>query len=407
MSRSTSKQLQYIQDFLIGLAAGDFNAKLSLAEDDDEQIKSIEVGINMLVEELKITTISQVFLNSIYNGINDILIVLNEKGEVQKTNSVLEKLLLYNEQELKNKSVEKLIHLDCIDDARNAIKNAYETAEIKEIGLNFIDKNKSTIPVSCSFSVLYNAQNQPSGILLVAKDIRVLLNAKEQLEEKNDELNLFVYKASHDLKGPIASMLGVLELSNKSEVKLEEETKMYIHMIEECAFKLNTILNDLLVLGRITYGNLEYEDVNIKKMVTGILKSIEYAKGFSDVDIKVDVSAEQSIITEKELLHTIILNLIDNGIKYRKLDADRGYIYISAKPQDSGICITVEDHGIGIDELAQKDIFKMFYRATYQSKGSGLGLYIVKTSVLKLGGTISFESVLEKGTSFKIYIPSK
>lgn len=402
----TQQQLQYIEDFLIKIAGGDYNSKLFIADEKDQQLAAVQVGINMLVEELNETTISRVFLNSIYNGINDVLIVLNENGEIQNTNHVVEDLLFYTQAELLNQSFEKLFPISDIDGVRNSIRTTFEQNKIQEIGLNLKAKDNSIIPVSCSFSPLHNNKQEYSGTLLVAKNITALLNAKNQLQDKNDELNLFVYKASHDLKSPVASMMALMALYKESENAVEKE--IYIEKIGDCTSKLNVILSDLLVLGRITYGNLEFETVDIKQIIDAILKSIEFIGGFKDITFNVLIDDQvKSINTEKGLFQTVLLNLIDNAVKYRKNGLERSFINIHVSKHEKGVLFEIEDNGIGIAETLQGNIFKMFYRATSVSKGTGLGLYIVKTSVLKLGGSITFESTFGKGTSFSIYLPNK
>jgi PAS domain S-box-containing protein len=383
---STDKQLQYMQDFLINIAQGDFDAKLNISNESDEDLVAMQVGINMLVEELKSTTISRVFMNSIYDGINDILIVLNKKGEIQKTNHLVENLLLFSESELLNQSLEKLIQADDLETVKSYITNVFEKGTVKEAGLNFIKKDKSTIPVSCSFSALYNNLHQPSGVLLVAKNITALLQAKSQLQDKNDELNLFVYKSSHDLKGPV---------------------KMYFNLINESTKKLDTIISDLLVLGKVSYGDLEYTQINTKQTIDTTLKSIEFIEGHKDIAFSVLVDEDAKYVsTDKSLLNNILLNLIENAIKYRQKKQSVSFLNIKVFAYKKGVLFVFEDNGIGIENSLQENIFKMFYRATYTSKGSGLGLYIVKMSVLKLGGEITFTSALDQGTTFELYLPS-
>lgn len=400
------QQLQYIQDFLIKIADGDYNSKLPVIDNTDEQLVAVQVGINMLVEELKSSTISRSFLNSIYNGINDILIVLDDDGKIQATNHVVDSLLFYSGDELYKQPIEKLIQLNDIDTVRNCIKNAYEQDKIQEVGINLVAKDKTVIPVACSFSPLHDAQNNTTSILLVAKNMSSLINAKNQLQDKNDELNLFVYKASHDLKSPVSSMISVMNLLKKSENI--SEMQLYIKMVDECITKLNTIISDLLVLGQITYGELECETVDVKELIDTILKSIEFVKEFKDIhfNIKID-DAARSVVTERGLLRTVFLNLIDNAIKYSKPREESSHVNIEVTTYKKGILFTIKDNGIGIAQHQQENVWKMFYRATAISKGSGLGLYIVKTSVAKLGGTISLESEFDKGTTFMVYIPSQ
>ncbi|MES2140920.1 MAG: PAS domain-containing sensor histidine kinase [Bacteroidota bacterium] len=405
-SSKSQLQLKYIEDFLIKIGNGDYNSKLPIIDEKDEQLQAVQIGINMLVEELNETTISKAFLNSIYNGINDVLIVLNQKGEIQNTNHVVEDLLFYSPAELLHQSIEKLFPISDIDSVRNSIRTTYEQNKIQELGLNLKARDNSIISVSCSFSPLYNNKQEYSGTLLVAKNITALLDAKSQLQEKNDELNLFVYKASHDLKSPVASMMALMAMHNESENA--QEKAIFIEKIAECTSKLNIIMSDLLILGRITYGALEYEKTNIKEVIDSILKSIEFVEGFKDIDLNIVIEDQaQFIITEKGLFQTILLNLIDNAVKYKQNGPERSFANIHVSNHEKGILFKIDDNGIGIAEAQQGSIFKMFYRATSASKGTGLGLYIVKTSVLKLGGAISFESTLGKGSSFAIYLPSQ
>lgn len=407
MKTSLSKdhsQLQYVQDFLTKIAEGDYNAKLLVNDGKDEKLAEVQAGINMLVEKLKATTISRVSLDSIYNGISDILIVLNDKVEIQKTNQVVETLLLYTESELLNQSIGKLIQKTDFDLVRDTIRNTYFEKKLHETAFHFITKENKLIPVSCSFSPLYDPHGKSTGILLIAKNISTLVNAKQQLQDKSDELNLFVYKASHDLKSPVSSIKGIMALLDES--KDLNEMKMYYKMVADSTLRLDSIISDLLILGRITYGDLEYEQVDFKQVIDSILKSIEFVDGFKDINFNVVIDDNaQSIRSEKGLLNTILFNLIDNAIKYRQNKSEHSYINIHVSSLDDGILIKIEDNGIGIADLQQANVFKMFYRATSTSKGSGLGLYIVKTSVLKLGGTIALESTFGKGTTFLLKLP--
>ena len=187
--------LKYVQDFLTKISEGDYNAKFFINNENDEQLIEVQERINLQAEKLIATSNSRLSLDSIYNGISEILIVLDDKIQIQKTNKVVETNLLYNESELLNQSIGKLIQKTDFDIVRDCIRNTYQEKKLHETAFNFITKENKLIPVSCSFSPLYNAQGKSNGILLVAKNISTLITAKKQLQDKNDELNLFIYKA--------------------------------------------------------------------------------------------------------------------------------------------------------------------------------------------------------------------
>ena len=110
-----------------------------------------------------------------------------------------------------------------------------------------------------------------------------------------------------------------------------------------------------------------------------------------------------SFFCDKELLTSIFQNLLDNAIKYR---TESSYVKISVKDEDKGVEIKVEDNGIGIPKSIHEKVFDMFFRANLSSKGSGLGLYLVKTSVEKLGGKMQLLSQENKGTCIIVLLPS-
>lgn len=400
VDQNEDEHWEAIQDFLINLASGKNIATGNPVFENNEQLMALQTGITMLVEELKSTTVSRSFFNSIYNGINDIIIVFDRQGNIQNTNRIANESLGFSKFELLEQPIRKLMQIDSIIVFNNAIINQWYQ---KDIGLNFVTKQNKIIPVSCSFSALYDDDKQSENVLLVAKNIATLLETKEQLAAKNDELNLFVYKASHDLKSPISSMQGLMSLVNQSNDL--DELKEYYGMVSDCLVKFDSIIMELLVLGRITYGELKYEMVDIKKTIDGILSSLQFVNGFNDITFNITISDDAQLIkTEEGLINTILHNLIDNAIKYRQSNIS-SYVNIDITKGDNEIVIKLKDNGIGIDKALHSKLFKMFYRATNEASGSGLGLYIVKTGVLKLGGRISVDGDLGEGTAFEIHLP--
>lgn len=398
---SSGNQLQHIQNFLIELAEGNFDSKLHISENEDEQTQAVKTGINMLVEELSSTIISKAFFNSVYNGINDLLIVVDECGKIVNVNHQVEKELGYFETELQKCSINQIIHLNDKDVFNISLSKVENANRIQDIGVNFVSKDHKVVPMSCSFSLLEDFITKKKLILVVAKNISALLTAKEQLSEKNDELNLFVYKASHDLKSPVSSMLGLNYLIKKSNDL--EEIRHYHTLMEKSLLNLETILNELLIIGRITHGDFVLKPVDLNQLFDVIFSSVIPIHDPVKVNLEIDKSIGK-ILSEPDMVRSVLFNLIDNAYKYRNVSAEP-FINVSVTKYHNGIQVVIEDNGYGIKKEQIPNVFKMFYRASEVSKGTGLGLYIVKTSINRLGGSISLQSEYKKGTKFIIDLP--
>jgi signal transduction histidine kinase len=180
-----------------------------------------------------------------------------------------------------------------------------------------------------------------------------------------------------------------------------------MNLIKLSASRLDAILNDFLELGRLTQSHVKKASLFIEPLIHEILKSLEYLPEFAKIDFKLDIDQPTPIKSKKILLKAIIQNLIDNAVKYRNLEINNPQVTIKVREVDSEYEITVSDNGIGMTKSIQDNIFKMFYRGHDVNEGTGLGLYIVKSSVDSLRGKISVKSKPNKGTTFTILLPIK
>lgn len=238
--------------------------------------------------------------------------------------------------------------------------------------------------------------------LCVLKDITKQKMIEDLLKQKNDEMSSFIYKASHDLKGPLASIIGLANIA-KEEVKENHALKL-INFIADSTKRLDTILNDLIGVTRVTHGEIKLRKVNIEKVVNDIITSLKHADYSKNVDFQITVNMTKQFYTDEKLLISILQNLIDNAIKYKDKRM-KPFVRVSVNQCAKGLMMEVKDNGIGISDKIRTKVFDMFYRGSDISKGSGLGLYIVKTSVKKLSGFIDFYSKEREGTSFNVYLP--
>lgn len=242
------------------------------------------------------------------------------------------------------------------------------------------------------------------GIAIFARDITSHKRTEKQLSYKVNELNTFMYKATHDLRSPLVSLIGLVHLA-QAEPDVSPVLKQYFDMIEKSVTKMDKLLVDLVSITNVSQGKINSSKVDFTKMVNEIIDSLKHYSGFAEIQIKKEIK-ETSVHTDEKLLYSVLQNLIDNAIKYRKTNSGfEPEINISIEQGNRSVIINVSDNGIGIPMKSQEKVFDMFYRATSNSVGTGLGLYIVKSAVEKMGGKISLSSRESTGTSVFIVLP--
>lgn len=234
--------------------------------------------------------------------------------------------------------------------------------------------------------------------------IKVVEDKNRELNKLNKELDSFVYSVSHDLRAPLASILGLINVS-----KLDKESDnipVYMNKIESSVNKLDDFIKDIISYSRNVRLKVEVEEVDLKLLIEDILQGLEYMNPRNAIEVIIDAPENTIIHSDKTRLYIVFNNIISNSLRYYKNYIKDPFINIKLKVSDTKAIIIVEDNGIGIKPDRIDKIFDMFYRATSTSNGSGLGLYIAKESVLKLEGKISVESEFERGTKFTLIIPN-
>jgi len=235
----------------------------------------------------------------------------------------------------------------------------------------------------------------------IQTDITERKKTERELLQTNQELDTFFYKASHDLKGPLASIMGIVHLARLENSS--DELPRYLDMIESSTKRLDNTLLDLIELARTRKGVSKLNRVNLSILVDEVLYSLKHMKGFEEVHFTNEVDKKFEIFSDQLLLQSILQNLIHNAVNYRSEQAPS--IQIQAHRHKQEVEITVADNGKGIPEEIRNKVFEMFYRGHPDSSGSGLGLFIVKNAVDKLKGQIAFESLVGRGTTFKVKLP--
>jgi len=228
-----------------------------------------------------------------------------------------------------------------------------------------------------------------------------LFQTNQQLVKQNSELQQFSFTVSHNLRAPVASLKGLIYLHHMS--KTDEERAHLIQLIEGSTGSLDTIIEDLGKIIDIRHDNFTaLEKVSLQTEVDLILQSLNTFIISNEVSISTDFAWPQ-LVSIKAYINSILFNLVSNAIKYRSPDR-KPAIRISSRLSDDNVVLEVSDNGLGIDlNSHHTDLFKLYKRFHSHTPGKGLGLYIVKQQLDKLNGRIEVESVLDQGTTFRIF----
>ena len=226
-----------------------------------------------------------------------------------------------------------------------------------------------------------------------------------ELEKKNEELNRFAYSASHDLKAPVKSMQGILNLAQMGGQS--EENLLYL--LSKSVSKLDYFINNITDYYKNTRSEKALDEIDFNKIVKDSIHIIKDSHNCSvdDIDFKITILQQVPYVNDEFRLNVIISYLLSNAIKYQKLYAENKKIGIWISVSDKNAKIKISDNGIGIADKHKPNIYRMFYRGTSQSTGSGIGLYIVKETLEKLEGHIIMTSIENEGTTFDIEIPNE
>jgi len=228
-----------------------------------------------------------------------------------------------------------------------------------------------------------------------------LRNKVRELEKTNDELNRFIYSISHELRAPLVSVIGIVNL-----VKMEglfNSSGEYWELIESCSVKLDYYIQKTLQYYKNNKNLSDKAEINFPKLVEEIIQ--EYSPNEPDTKFNVSINQTEPFYGDTFRIEVILGNLISNAIKYQKEEAGAKLVDISIHVSMISAEIIIKDNGLGILNEHLDKIFTQFFKAK-NNRGSGLGLFIVKEALNKIGGTISVSSTVNQGTTFKINIPN-
>ena len=258
------------------------------------------------------------------------------------------------------------------------------------------------IALSISVLAIYfqmNLNKQSEDELIQKENFANQKNA--ELQKVNEALDRFVYSVSHDLRSPLSSILGLINLANLT--KDPEELNQIIKMIQGRVMAQDNFIREIIDYSRNARTETVSEAINLKNLVDEVIDNLKFDGLADKIEFRKQIPEEFILMSDKIRLTVILSNLIGNAIKYHDLKKENPFIVIGFDNDNSSLY--VEDNGSGVMPQHQQKIFNMFYRGSDRVTGSGLGLFITKEAVSKLGGTISLTSTYGEGSIFTVVFP--
>lgn len=305
-------------------------------------------------------------------------------------------------------TMDKMLSLVYPDD-RQLFEKCFQIARQKgesgELTYRLIYPDGAVRYVTQQIAVTKNAKRKVRCINGTVQDITRRKLIESELEQAFFELDSFVYRASHDIMAPLKSILGLVTLVQMD--KTTDEQSKYLRLIELSVQKLDTFIVDLTNYSRNSRLPILSQAIDFRQLIDECLQQLSHMPHADRVKVSVELNQQTPFYSDPSRVKVICQNFISNAFKYQRLHLADPYLLIRITCTAQKACITFIDNGKGIHRDSLDKIFDMFYRASEDSYGSGLGLYIVKQVVEKLHGTIDpVNSTLGQGTTFVLSLPN-
>lgn len=341
---------------------------------------------------------------TLVENMNEGLIHVDGEGKIQFINDRVVQMLGFSSDELVGKSAISPLLFEKANRKFLAKRLwVYRDRDwLKQYELPMRTKDNNLVWMLVNGHTVLNGNGDIVGTMATLVDITDRKRTEEKLQRVNKELKTFIYRASHDLRGPLASVLG---LTNLAQMQIrDEEALRFFEYIRTSVFKLDKTLKALTDVASITQLAQDFTDIDFKDLVEDVMGQV-IANNEMEVSVEKDLFIQQPLrfLSGQQSLRYVFENLIDNSVKYRKLNCPLK-LSIKVAVHEKYAEIELSDNGMGIPTALQGRVFDMFFRGNANSKGSGLGLYVVDKLLSSLKGQIRMESEEGEGTRFYIQL---
>lgn len=357
--------------------------------------------------------------SSIFNYSGIAIALGDPDGNILQTNTVFRNMTGYSEKELSQLHFSQLTHPDDLEKEFKLLDKLMK-GEIKHYSIDkrYITKQKKVIWVEANITIIRDDKEQPLWFVGMINDLtervsreEILEKNQEQLRELNATKDKFLSIIAHDLKNPLAQILGFSDLLMKN-IKNEKYEKIYrfSEIINQSVSEADKLLDNLLQWSRAQTGRIRFKPVrvNLSLLIAEVIESQQTAAYQKDITVYDLTSGECSAMADRNMMHTVLRNLLSNAIKFTPRG---GEIQLYVNRSEAECSISVADTGVGMSKETIQGLFNIEENVsspgTDKEKGTGLGLLICKEFVQKHGGTISVDSAPGKGSVFEVRLPLK
>ncbi|MFC2102423.1 PAS domain S-box protein [Bacteroidota bacterium] len=365
----------------------------------------------------------QAYLDQLYQSSSEAILMIDNDGVVKSINKEFSRLFGYNETEILGKNIDEMIVPRYLSD--EAVRNTNRALTNERVEMESVRQHKNGVLIDVSILVTpIFIEGEIVGAYGIYRDItdrkrieKSLIIAKEKAEESDRLKSAFLSNMSHEIRTPMNAILGFSGLLSDPEATEEERTE-YIDIIKERGNDLMRIISDIIDVAKIESGQLKIniKDCKVNRVLEDIhtvFKQIKQKQDKHEVELKTSLQVSDpdfTILTDPQRLRQIITNLVENALKFTEKGViEFGYLIKEDFGIGKSIEFFIQDSGIGIPREMHKAIFERFRQVddshTRKYGGTGLGLTICKNLTHLMGGELSLESEVGKGTRFIITLP--
>ena len=342
---------------------------------------------------------SEMFQELIENS-NDIVIVTDREYRVRYISSSVIDVFGIEPVAVIGRNIFDYVKRDKVQPWKDCLQEA-SYPFVDEISVNKGEHDKVYFDVHVS-NLLNHYKVQ--GLVLKLHDITEKKKKEKELVRSNQHLDQVIYKTTHDLKAPLMSALGLVKIAEDAPLEAKDQ---YIGLIKKTLLKLDAYIDEMNNFFRNEKLALQRDKIDLEGLLREEQENLKNLAHRDKINVLFEVDNSIEWYSDPIRVKTIVTNIFSNAIKYQDLQKQNPFIKIASHINEEFCEISIEDNGIGIEPELQDKIFDLFFRATDQSQGTGLGLFIVKDTIERLKGSIKVKSRHGKGTTFFIRIPNQ